>query len=317
MDYFIYNVELPFSGVQLFYKDINSKQQIVLAKSDILFKMEDESYLDYSRIVNRVILQSIENKENFYDIDIIDYILFLTKLRIVSIGNTLELMFKNPEESSEEHTKVTIDLNYFMKSLYEIASESIKDNIIKSKNMEVEISWPNIKSEEYFLKTESSYTDHVISSIPEYIKSIKIKNKKILTKNFSRKEKTDLYEKMPIKLKNIILDYVLKMIKKLSEKNLFGIEKMNYLKFNFYNKSHQHIIRLLFSENLRNIYQEYYILASKKINPSYVDNLSISERKVYCSFVQEELKAQNELNDNSGSNKNSVDLRSLVDEFEG
>ena len=92
---------------------------------------------------------------------------------------------------------------------------------------------------------------------------------------------------------------------------------MDYLKFSLYNKSHQHIIRLLFSESLRNIYQEYYILASKNINPSYVDNLTISERKVYSSFVEEELKAKNEArsSSNSNSNKNSVDLASLMSEF--
>lgn len=315
MDYFMYNVELPFSGVQLWYKDISSKQQLALAKLNILYPVTDENYPEYSKVIKKIILESVENKKDFYDIDLIDYVLFLTKLRIVSIGNNLELMFKNSEDSSEETTKLTLDLNYFMKSLYEISSEAIKNNILNFKDMEVEVSWPNVKSEEFFLSVEKDYSGHVINSIPEYIKSIKIKNKKILTKDFTQKEKIDLYEKLPIKLKNLILDFVFKMIRTLSEKNLFGIDKMDYLKFNFYNKSHQHIIRLFFSENLRNIYQEYYVLAAKKINPSYVDNLSISERKVYCSFIQEELKAQNESSDNSVSDGTSTDLRALMDEF--
>jgi len=315
MNYFIYNVELPFSGVQLWYKDINSKQQLMLAKLNILFPIEEESYVEYSKVIKKIILESIENKKDFSEVNLIDYILFLVKLRIISVGNNLELMFKNTESSTEENTKITIDLNYFMKSLYETALEATKNNVLKSKDIEIEICWPSIKSEEYFLNPPEKYTDHIIHSIPEYIKSIKIKDKRIFTKDFNQKEKNNLYEKLPISLKNLILDYVLKMIKILSEKNLFGLKKMDYLRFNFYNKSHQHIIRLLFSENLRNIYQEYYILASKKINPSYVDGLSISERKVYCSFIQEEIKARNEANDSLDSNKNSTDLKSLMDEF--
>lgn len=313
----MYNVELPLSNNQLFYKELTSKQQLTLAKADIMFPIENEDSSDYSKIVKEVISNCIENKEDFYKLNVIEYLLFLTKLRIVSIGNTLELSFQNSEDSSEMAIKITIDLNVFMKLLYEAAEESLKNNIIKFKDIEVKLDWPSIKSEKYFLKNKEDLVDYISSTIPEYIKYIKTKNKKILFENFLHLEKIKLYENLPIKIKDSIQEAVVEMTKKMSEKNLFAIKKMDYLKFSLYNKSHQHIIRLLFSESLRNIYQEYYILASKNINPSYVDNLTISERKVYSSFVEEELKAKNEArsSSNSNSNKNSVDLASLMSEF--
>jgi hypothetical protein len=74
---------------------------------------------------------------------------------------------------------------------------------------------------------------------------------------------------------------------------------------------------LFFSGELKTIYQEYYSLASKNINPFYVDNMSISDRKVFCSFVDEEAKAKAEShNSNSGSSENSMELQDLIDEFE-
>ena len=314
MDYYIYNADLHFSGKKIWYKDINSKQQLMLTKLDILFPIENEDYLEYSNIFNKIISESVENKEDFYKIDLIEYVLFLTKLRIISIGNDLELVFKNPENSNEENTKITIDLNYFIKTLYENSSELLKDNIIKFKDIEIEVGWPSIKSERIFLNIKENHTEHLLSTIPEYIKNIKIKNSKILIENFNNEEKIDFYNKLPIKLRNLIQNKVFEAIKILSEKNLFGISQMDYLKFNFYNKSHQHIIRLLFSENLINIYQEYYILASKNINPSYIDKLTIAERRVYFSFIQEEIKAMNEKNSNN-NNKEFTDLSSLIGEF--
>ena len=105
------------------------------------------------------------------------------------------------------------------------------------------------------------------------------------------------------------------MINHLSNKNLFGIKWMDGFSFNFYNSSYDRFMRYMFSGNLRNIYQEYYILASRNINPLYVDTLSIADRTVYCSFVEEEMKAREENNNNDDSG-NITDLQKLINEFE-
>jgi hypothetical protein len=42
MDYFLYSVDMPFSGVKLNYREINSKEQLILAKSNVLLPSGEE-----------------------------------------------------------------------------------------------------------------------------------------------------------------------------------------------------------------------------------------------------------------------------------
>jgi hypothetical protein len=92
---------------------------------------------------------------------------------------------------------------------------------------------------------------------------------------------------------------------------------MEYFKFNFYNQSFQQLIKLIFSFDIKSIYKEYYVLASKNINPNYIDNLSVSERMVFCSLFKEEVKSLEEGNSLQGKTGSSTGLQSLIDEFGG
>jgi hypothetical protein len=321
VEYFLYSSDLPFSGIQLSYREINSKEQLILAKTNILFPMSEENSLDYARICKKVISNCVENKEEFYKLNLLDYILFLTKLRIISIGPELDLQMKSDEDSTENTIKISIDLNVFMKNLYQAATEAMSNNFIESNGIKIILNWPSIKSERSLLKkNDKTELEHILSTIPEYIKTIIINDNTIDLLDFNTEEKIEIYEKLPISLRTQVQMAVIECIKKLSEKNMFDIPMMEFLKFSFYNKTHQEIIRLLFSNDLRNIYQEYYVLASKKINPEYVDKLSIPERRVFCSFIEEEIKAREENNktgDEMPISDGQTGLQDLIDEFEG
>lgn len=308
MDY-LYSIELPFTNTNLQYKELSSSQQLNLCKLNILYPLNNErsNIIDYSSFFKEIILKSIKNKKNLNNINIIEYILFVTKLRITSIGKDLNLLL---EKDSQNQIKVTIDLNNFIKKLYEVSLECLKDNIINIKNLKIIIDWPAIESENMF---NSESEEPVTSSILKYIKHISVNDSDIIDfSKFNESEQKNLYEKFPLSVKNSIQEKVLKMIQTLSNSNLFELEIMKGFGFNFYNTSYQRFIRYLFSGNIRNIYQEYYILASKNINPSYVDNMSISERTIYCSFIEEEVNARNEV---SSNNSNSTDLEKLMAEF--
>ena len=68
-----------------------------------------------------------------------------------------------------------------------------------------------------------------------------------------------------------------------------------------FNISYQNILRLFFNININQILEEYYVLASKNILPSYLDTISLSERKLYVDFLTKEIEAsqQSENRDNS------------------
>jgi hypothetical protein len=320
MEYYIYSVELPFSGIEIFYREINTKEQLILSKSNTFLPSGQEFDLDYAKLFQKIISNCVENKEDFYKLNIVDYILFVTKLRIMTLGANLDVNFENKSNPSDLKAKITLDLNVFMKLLYEIASEALNENEIESSKIKIKLGWPNIKSEYIFLtENKEESVEKILVTLPEYIKTIHISDDNIINlDNFNTKQKKEIYEKMPVSLRTNIQIKVLNSIKVLASKNLFNIPKMEYFKLNFYNKSYLDLIRLFFSGELKSIYNDYYILASKNINPEYVDTMSITDRKVFCSFVDEEIKAKsNNNNTNIPTNGDSTQLQDLIDEFEG
>jgi len=319
MEYYIYSVELPFSGVELFYRELNTKEQLILAKSNTFLPSGEEFDSDYARVLQNVISNCVENKEDFYRLNIIDYILFLTKLRIVTLRANLDVHFENKSNPSDLKSKITLDLNTFMKLLYEAASEALDNDELDSGKIKIKLGWPNIRSENIFLsKSNEEGVEKILTTLPEYIKTIYISDDNIINLDyFNTKEKKEIYERMPVSLRTNIQIKVLNYIKILASKNLFNIPKMEYFKLNFYNKSYLDLVRLFFSGELKSIYNDYYILASKNINPEYVDNMPITDRKVFCSFIDEEIKAKSANGTNIPTTGDSTQLQDLIDEFEG
>jgi hypothetical protein len=71
---------------------------------------------------------------------------------------------------------------------------------------------------------------------------------------------------------------------------------------------------MFFSNDIRSLYQEIYILSSFNLPPSYILNISPSERKIYFSIIEEQQK-RNQEKGNGGvgditpkSNQNLEDL---------
>jgi hypothetical protein len=312
---YLYNTELPFSGIEISYKELNSKQQLNLAKLSVLYPItEDNSnLLEYSKLVKKIVLDSIENKKDFLKLNLIDYILFLTKLRMVSIGNELILSANIEDSNKKEDIKITIDLNVFMKSLYETCTNVLKDTSCIHNNVEIILDWPSLESEYYLLKASNT---EIIDTIVHYIKTIKADNKIINLNTFTEIDKKNIFNNFPLSIKNIIEKKVFYMLNTLSKADLFGIKYMEGFNFSFYNTSYNRYIRYLFAGSLKNIYQEYYMLASKNINPLYVDGLSVSDRTVYFSIMEEEIKLRNEsASEQDAGNSNMTDLQKLMGEF--
>lgn len=317
MDSFLYSVELPFSGVSLSYREINTNEQLALSKNNVIIPIDDENCIEYSKNIQKIIENCVENKEDFKKITIIDYILFLIKIRTISFGNDLEI-FLNQKTKNEEKIKISLDLDILMKNLYDISSELLKDSTFEINDIKIELSWPNIKSESVLLNnTNKNILEHILDTACEYIKIIKIKDNIINFQSFTNQERVKFYERLPLSLRNKIQNKIFEITKKISEKNLFNISRMEDLRFNLYNKTHLEIIKLMFSFDLRSIYQDLYVLANKKMNPSYIGNLSVAERRVFISFIEEEMKERNNTNNSIPVSKNSTELQDLIDEFGG
>ena len=313
MEYFLHSVDLPFSKIKLFYREINTKEQLLLAKIAILYPFGEDNDIDYITAFEKIIINCIENKEDFYKLNIIDYILFLTKLRILSIGKELELEFSSKNEEGME-LKSTIDLEFFMKTFYDMVLKTEFLEEIKYNNIKIKLKWPNIKTKIFFLENKNN----LVPTIPEFIDLMEIEDNKIVKfESFDRDQKEILFNKLPIFLKNKIQNKIIKTLKYLIDKNFFNISSMDWFKFNLYDSYYFHFLRLIFSYNLKTLYQEYYLMASKNINLSFVDMLPISDKKVYCSMIEEEFSFNNNESPSSYSvPEGNISLKKLIDEFE-
>ena len=86
MEYYNYSVDLPYTNTKISYRELNTQEQLLLAKANISFSGDNNSLFDYNQFAFELISNCIKNKEDFYKINIIEYVMFLVKLRIMSIG---------------------------------------------------------------------------------------------------------------------------------------------------------------------------------------------------------------------------------------
>jgi hypothetical protein len=286
MAFYLYSLDLPFTGIKLCYRELNSKEHLQLSKAHFMIPQEDEYLADYGRVLQETVRGCVKNKKDFDKINLVEYVLFLAKLRIISIGDEIDLQFKN---SKEEKIKITINLQEFAQNLFDITNSILNTEILETEEMVIKLGWPSVTAEGVFLQKQEKI---ILDSIIEFIDTLKIGNKELNFKSFNLEEKTILFDKIPAKIQNKIQEKVLTYVNKLSEKSVFNERVSEYLTFNFYNFSYQNILRLFFTENLKNLYMEYYLLASKNLSISDVDKLTIAEKNTYISFIKDESESQ-------------------------
>jgi hypothetical protein len=324
MDCYNYSVDLPYTKSKIYYREINTEEQLQLAKANLSFPNDKESLYDYHEYIFNVILNCIKNKEDFKKINIIEYVLFLVKLRIVSIGSTIDFLLKG-EDDSKTKTKIQVDLKKYLVNLYNNSNFFESDeSILKDKNIEIKLNWPFVNSINVFnkilLSGELEY-EKFNDSFCEFVGYIKINDDICPFNNINNEQKMKLIDRIPLSLKNKIQDKLLENVKKLVESNIFEISFFDDYKFNFYNLSFVEHIKMLFSYDIKSLFQEIYYLSNHKLPPSYVMGLSQAERKVYLTIIEEEKKRQEkqtpdipEEDINSGSNYSDA-VKKLAVEF--
>jgi hypothetical protein len=243
----------------------------------------------------QVIKNCLETPKNFDNINIIDYVLFVTKLRIISVGSLIELVSdsSNPEF---KNVKTTLNLNIFLKNLYDASLEAFIDNVIIENDIEVGLGWPNIKSIKHFqdilLENKSEY-EMISETFQEFIEYIKIKDKKISFLEFNTKQKVEILEKLTVSLIKKAQEKLLDALKFLMSYDLWEVASFKNYNFNFYTLNYTDMIRLFFSNNIKNIFQEIYYMAKEGLPPSYVQEISPIERKIHLNLIEDSKKSEN------------------------
>lgn len=311
MDYYTHILDLPFSKKKIIFKELNTQEQIVLSKINLTTSYTLDGYLEYFEFIYDVIKNCIKNKSDYEDLDFIEFVMLLTKIRSISIGSNIELLFDS-KESEIKTQKININLNYFIKKLYDIGNLFYLNNfnIIDDFNMKIKLKMPSVKNINIFCEENISekYSDGLI----EFIDFIEFKNKKLNFSDFSNKQKNDFFEKLPLKIKQTIQNKIITFLKFLSDENLLGLEQFKDQKFSIYNLTFVYFLRLFFCYDIKTIFTETHYMCNNGFTPQYIMNISPSERNLYLSIINEYNKSKSGKTDSGnqqiGNNRSLEDL---------
>ena len=310
MIFFNYNVEFPFSNKKIYFRELNTKEQLALAKANLTFGNDKESLVEYNNFVLEIISNCIKDPKQLTQINIVEYVLFLVKLRIISVGNQIE--FLSTENNIK--TKIKLDLKSYLNNLY-VASTKLLENdndIVRHEHIEIKLNWPNISSSDMFLRfllEEKNYYDCINDSLIEYIEYIKFKDKKILFNEFNKTQKNEIFDTLSFSLRLKIIEKLSEQLKCLFECEVFDVSTFKQQKFNFYNLSFIEHIKLFYSYDVKSIHQELYFLSNCNLPPEYIMTVSPIERRLYFSIVEEHRKSQES---DSPNNQDEINMNSSM-----
>ena len=312
MEYYNYSLDLPHTKIKLHHRELNTNEQIALAKANLTIASTKDSLIDYHNFILDILKNCVKNFNDIQNITIIEYVLFLVKLRILSVGNTIEFLMKG----SDQKTKVQLDLKSYLTNLYKssVFFENPDNNTIVDNNINIKLNWPTIKTinlfSDYIIADKNIY-ESINDSIQEFIEYVKINDKKIQFNVFSSKQKNDLLDSLPMHLKLQTQNKIFEALKELITTEIFDVSIFKDQRFNIYNLNFIEHIRMIFSYDVKSIYSEIYFLANCNLNPEYILSISPSERRIYMSIIQE----QRSKRDGNQPDQNSEALKDLALEF--
>jgi len=261
---FYYTVEIT-KGRKVYCKEFTNHHLITIQK--YIETSDNELLCEY---LDNLVYDLVKEVNN---LNYLDKFLILLNIRKNCLGGTLDLV-------SKDKTKNSISISYIEKLILDNYED--KTYTEELNNVKITCSYP-IKISFY-------------NSFYDYISKIQIENEKIFLGNLPYNESEQYLENIPLQL-----------LKKLKNKNyllnqktinLFEIRnKKDTTKFKFSYKSEEifSILKLSFSDNLKNLLYYQYICSSKlHIPPSDYLKMTPGETKIIIKHLTDEIKKQNE-----------------------
>ena len=281
-DYFL---EFPYSKIKTNYKEISTRDQLYLSKSRLTFNDK----LEYILFVIDIYKSITKNKKDFDSIDLIEFLFFIIKNRIISSGHTMELM----TEIDGMSAKINLNLNDVLKNIFNNLNTDLLQ--IKDKNYNINIGFPYLKDFEKIFNCKKNTID-IINTFYLFIKNIN----GIDFINLTHEQRELLYNQLPVSLVFKIKENIFKLFENFDKMNVFNIDFFKNFKLNIYSESYIEIIKIFSLYDIESIHREIYLLSD--MNPEYLMQTSPSERKMYLNFYITEKKQK------SGDNSNPFSM---------
>jgi len=280
---FVSNFSL--SEKNIFYSELKVKHLKNIYKSLV----GDD--LNFETIITNInnILQKITSltKVEIDNLSFLDYFLLLFEIRCTSIGN---LIYIQPHDN--ENTKIEINVYKLTAILNKI---DIKESLTPDNIDDIEIFYrlPTINDLLYSKDLNQLYTF--------FVQKIILNNIHINLTELSSKDKSEILEKLPVKITTQILKKVSNIIKTFNETNLlsttYGLENKNMF-FNLDIENLINVLKILFGEQLMTLYENIFMLCKAgNFTPEYIENCTPGEYILFVKKLDALLNQQNSSDD--------------------
>ena len=172
MEYYPYALQFPFTKTILNFRELTCSEQAMLCKINNTLPPTYEYRSDYQEVLLEILQSTLKRKSNIDNLDIVEFLMFVIRLRAVSIGSSVEFVIGEEEEKKK---KIKFDLYSLLKNVFDIGHVLYEYDLIESEDIEVKLKWPDLKSEYHFLNLISkNNTEKFLSTMCEFVEYIKI-----------------------------------------------------------------------------------------------------------------------------------------------
>jgi hypothetical protein len=290
MSYYIHNLQFPFTNTVLNFKELTCEQAFSLIKINNNFPASSENRLDYHIQLVNILKDCIKDKENIYNLNILEFLMFCIRIRSLSISPNVEL-----EGGKRDDKNVKINVNFYdlMANVFDSANIIENYKNITNDDIVISLGWPLLRDEIYFLNTiDEEHFKKFVNSIPLFVDNIVIKNKLFDFKNLDIEQKKTIIDSLPLSIQNIIQTNVLSLLKELTEMTLFGLDEFDQYKLEFYNATIQDIIRFLFAGSEDSEMMEVCFLKKFNFNLDEIYKMTPQQKNNYINYLVQSTKEQ-------------------------
>lgn len=244
-----------------------------------------------------IIEDLIQDKRLFLKLDSFDKFIILLQFKAININP--ELKFKINVEN--ENKILAYNIFHEIKSLTE--AKLIKEKELKiDDNFYVYLSIPS-----------KLYIENFDDIFFHCIKLVKIDDQNFSFESFNDEEKNKIFESISGNFLTQIIDFLNESKKSCEDVNFLKInnyiKELNSLKLNFFNNSMLGFLELVYSEDLKNLFELIYVLINKvKLGITEFYDLVPSESLLLYSLYAKDVKSQNEEMEKS-TKKSSMPLQ--------
>jgi len=244
-----------------------------------------------------IIEDLIQDKKLFLKLDSFDKFIILLQFKAININP--ELKFKINVEN--ENKILAYNIFHEIQSLTE--AKLIKEKELKiDDNFYVYLSIPS-----------KLYIENFDDIFFHCIKLVKIDDQNFSFESFNDEEKNKIFESISGNFLTQIIDFLNESKKSCEDVNFLKInnyiKELNSLKLNFFNNSMLGFLELVYSEDLKNLFELIYVLINKvKLGITEFYDLVPSESLLLYSLYAKDVKSQNEEMEKS-TKKSSMPLQ--------